>query len=126
MAQPIVNTEYFLTTNDSAGCFEALSSFNIEVLPQAAIEVPTAFTPGIDGPNSVVFARGWGIRELKYFRIYNRWGELMFETSDMSVGWDGTYKGKLQLQDNYGWVLEAESFISTEPIKKKGTITLLR
>lgn len=126
LAQPEVNTDYILTLEDSAGCFTVESDFTFEVLPLASVDVPTGFTPGVDGPNAQVFARGWGIKELVYFRIYNRWGELVFETTDLNQGWDGTYKGKPQNMDSYGWTVEAIPWIGGDNIIKKGTITLLR
>lgn len=126
-ANPEETITYQLLMEDSAQCFVSESEYFVEVVPEARIDVPTAFTPGVEGPNSVVFARGSGIRELHFFRIYNRWGALMFETTDINQGWDGTYNGKPQPMDSYGWVLEAEGFLDEQPIiTKQGTVTLLR
>ena len=88
------------------------------------IGVPNAFSPNGDGVNDVVFVEGKGIAEL-VFRIYNRWGEKVFETHDQSVGWNGYYKGVLQEVDVYSYAVEA-TFINGQTVPLKGNITLLR
>jgi len=57
--------------------------------------------------------------------IYNRWGELMFESKDVDVGWDGYYNGKLCPQDVYIWKVEGK-FINGKTFEKTGDVTLLR
>ena len=88
------------------------------------IGVPNAFTPNADGINDVVRIEGAGIIEL-VFRIYNRWGEKVFETNDKNVGWDGIYKGELQEMDAYTYAADA-TLINGEHVMLKGNITLLR
>lgn len=88
------------------------------------IGVPNAFSPNGDGVNDFVFVEGKGITELT-FRIYNRWGEKVFETHDQSVGWNGYYKGVLQEVEVYTYTVEA-TFINGQTIPLKGNITLLR
>ena len=88
------------------------------------IGVPNAFSPNGDGVNDVVFVEGKGITEL-VFRIYNRWGEKVFESHDQSVGWNGFYKGVLQEVEVYTYTVEA-TFINGRTIPLKGNITLLR
>jgi len=68
--------------------------------------------------------QGFGIAKL-VFRIYNRWGQKVFESNDQSVGWDGTYKGVLQPMDVYAYVAEVE-FVDGTKGSKKGDITLIR
>ncbi|HQW46524.1 MAG TPA: gliding motility-associated C-terminal domain-containing protein, partial [Chitinophagaceae bacterium] len=66
-----------------------------------------------------------GVATLNYFRVYNRWGELVFETNDINKGWNGQYKGKSQPMGVYVYVLDA--FTSTgKKIFKQGNITLIR
>jgi gliding motility-associated-like protein len=89
--------------------------------------IPTAFTPNSDNDNDVLAILG-DIPEfdLEIFRIYNRWGELLFETDNFQTGWDGSFKGKQQELDLYTYYLRAihtESGIDTEI---KGNVTLLR
>jgi gliding motility-associated-like protein len=88
------------------------------------IGVPNAFSPNGDGINDIVFVEGKGIVEL-VFRIYNRWGEKVFETHDQSIGWNGYYKGVLQEVDVYTYAVEA-TFVNGQTVPLKGNITLLR
>jgi gliding motility-associated-like protein len=88
------------------------------------LDVPTAFTPGTPGTNSVINVVGFGISEMDW-NIYNRQGELVFHSTDPSNGWDGTYKGTLQPTDVYTYTLEA-GFTNGTKLKRTGDITLLR
>lgn len=88
------------------------------------IGVPNAFSPNGDGINDVVKIEGKGIVKLT-FRIFNRWGEKVFETFDKNVGWDGTYKGVLQEMDTYTYTVQA-TLINGKEVPLKGNITLLR
>lgn len=88
------------------------------------LDVPNAFTPNGDGMNDKVFVRGFGISQMTW-RIYNRWGALVFETSDRTAGWDGTYKGSIQPNEVYHYVLDVE-YSDNSKSQKKGDITLLR
>ena len=90
----------------------------------ALIGDANAFSPNGDGINDVVFVEGAGIVTLD-FKIYNRWGELVFESHDQSVGWDGYYKGVLQEVNAYAYVVYA-TFINGTNKSLKGNITLLR
>lgn len=122
---PLESTRYDLTVEDSVGCFRHHYFVDIIVLEQYSIDVPGAFTPLGAEPNRFVYVKGFGIKHLKQFRIYNRWGEEVFYTDDINKGWDGYYKGQLQNIDNYSYYVEAEMFdgkIQT----KKGTILLMR
>lgn len=121
-----VDAHYVETIADTRGCFSAHSTFDIKVEPLASVDVPTAFTPNGDGTNDIVYVAGWGIKSLQYFKIYNRWGELVFESNDINVGWDGTYRGTPQNIETYVYQVSATSYISQEPITKKGYIKLLR
>jgi gliding motility-associated-like protein len=88
------------------------------------LDVPNAFTPNGDGINDKVYVRGFGISKMTW-RIYNRWGTMVFETNDKNQGWDGTYKGSLQPKEVYHYVLDATYSDNTKS-QKKGDITLLR
>ncbi|MEZ5003010.1 MAG: gliding motility-associated C-terminal domain-containing protein [Chitinophagales bacterium] len=89
--------------------------------------VPSAFTPDGDNDNDLLAILG-DIEEfdLDVFRIYNRWGELLFETNDFSVGWNGTYKGVDQELDVYVYYLKATHTETGEKTDKEGHITLIR
>ena len=76
------------------------------------------------GVNDKVFVRGFGIAKLS-FRIYNRWGQLVFQTADQATGWDGRFKGALQPMDAYAYQLDVQ-FSDGTRATKKGDITLIR
>ncbi len=86
--------------------------------------VPHAFTPNGDGENDVLYVRGPAIKDM-VFRIYNRWGELMFESFERPYGWDGTYKGKMMHPDVYDYYLKVICIDDVETIIK-GNVTLIR
>lgn len=90
----------------------------------ALIGVPNAFSPNGDGVNDVIRIEGKGITELE-FRIYNRWGEKVFETNDKTIGWDGYYKNVLQEMEVYTYSVQAK-FVDGSSKQLKGNITLLR
>ncbi len=88
------------------------------------VDVPNAFTPNGDGNNDTLFVRGFGVLELD-FRLYNRWGQLVFETQALSQGWDGKFHGEEQDMDVYVYILNA-LLENNEKVSKKGNITLIR
>ncbi len=96
----------------------------VDVIILPLLDVPNAFTPGRFGANAIVSVKGFGIGKMMW-RIYNRWGQLMFESSTQKIGWDGTFKGKLQPMDVYAYTLDAE-FTDGTKLRKTGDITLLR
>lgn len=92
------------------------------------IAVPNAFTPGrFSGSsynNGIVKVEGFGIGKMNW-RIYNRWGQLVFTSTNVRQGWDGTFKGELQPMDVYTYTLDVE-FTDGQKLRKTGDITLLR
>lgn len=97
---------------------------NVFIYYTKLIGVPNAFSPNGDGLNDVVKVEGKGIIQL-LFRIYNRWGEKVFESNDQSIGWNGYYKGVLQEMEAYAYHVDAV-LINGENVQLKGNITLLR
>lgn len=92
-------------------------------------ELPTAFSPNGDGANDVFYVRGGAI-ESSSLKVFNRWGQLIFESvdappNDPKYGWDGTYQGKAQEVEVYGWVLTV-TFTDGSTSLRKGNVTLLR
>jgi gliding motility-associated-like protein len=69
---------------------------------------------------------GWGIEKVLEFKIFNRWGELVFETTNPSIGWDGTYKGQDQMADTYTYIVSVKPYIQEAPLTKQGFINLIR
>ena len=96
----------------------------VTALVEAAVDVPSAFTPLSGDVNSIVYVRGYGIGKMKFI-IWNRWGQKVFETDTRKAGWDGKYKGVLQPMDVYAYTLEVE-FTDGTKTTKKGDITLIR
>ena len=96
----------------------------VATLINPLLDVPNAFTPGRFGQNAQLKVMGFGITHMT-FRIYNRWGKLVFQSLDPAIGWDGTYGGILQPMDVYAYTLEAD-FSNGKHVSKKGDITLVR
>jgi len=88
------------------------------------IDIPNAFSPNGDGFNDILYARGAAVETMD-LRIWNRWGQLVFESNSLDHGWDGMYNGKPQEMDAYAFVLTA-TFIDGTTFEKQGNITLLR
>jgi gliding motility-associated-like protein len=105
-------------------CF-SVDSINIKVYKTAPdIFVPNAFTPG-KSQNNVLRPITPGISKLDYFRIYNRWGQLLFTSTEPSRGWNGTFAGKNQDGGTYVWIVQGTDFTG-KVIAKKGTVILIR
>ncbi len=122
---PEDDIEYYLSVSDSLSCFTEDFIINIVVEEKFTLDVPSAFTPEGHEINRVVYVRGYGIRNLKEFTIFNRWGEKLFTTDDINQGWDGYYNGKLQAVDTYVYYVEAEMYDGSVQTKK-GTILLMQ
>lgn len=105
------------------GCADSLCK-EVSADVHTAIDVPTAFSPNGDGSNDILFVRGAAVETVN-IKIFNRWGEKVFESGSMEKGWDGTYKGRPQEMDSYAYVLRA-TFIDGSSAQKQGNITLLR
>ena len=84
-----------------------------------------SFSPNGDGHNDVLDIFMIDIRVLKWFRVFNRWGQLLFETNDPRQRWDGSFKGVKQPADTYVWIAEAEG-LNGEAILRRGQCVLLR
>ncbi len=124
-----------LTVQDTGGCTDRWCTRLIvqcDSIPQvdtlteecAVADLPSAFTPNQDGVNDTLYVRGCGIEEM-LLRIYNRWGELVFESRDPRIGWDGTYRGKPQEMDVYAYYLWVR-FENGQVLTKKGGVVLIR
>ena len=87
--------------------------------------MPKAWTPNGDGVNDYLYPITVNIVKLNYFRVFDRWGQLMFETTILGKGWDGVYNGKPQVLDVYTWTVEGVG-VDGSVIKKSGNSILLR
>jgi gliding motility-associated-like protein len=115
---------YIVTVTSSQGC-EVRDSVKITVFKGSAVYVPTGFTPNGDGKNDYLRGLYIGIKNVQYFRIYDRWGQQVFSTNSLSEGWDGTIKGVKQQTGTYVWMLKAED-IAGKIYEMKGVSTLIR
>ncbi|MES2628686.1 MAG: PKD domain-containing protein [Bacteroidota bacterium] len=123
--QPLKTTCYTVKLVDDKGCYPKSSDFCVIVDEKFSVDVPNAFTPNGDGRNDKLYVRGFGIKKLINFTIYNRWGEVVFETTDINSGWDGSYKEKLQNDETYAFTVNAETWTG-KLMSKNGYITLLK
>jgi gliding motility-associated-like protein len=97
----------------------------VKLVKSIEIYVPNAFTPNGDGVNDELKPVMYGIKQLNYFRVYNRWGQLFYQSQSANQGWNGIFKGAKQEMQTVAWTLEAlgvDGVIYT----KKGTTILLR
>jgi gliding motility-associated-like protein len=122
-ASPWVTTTYTVTLSDINGC-AATDTVKVYVNFIEGLGVPTAFSPNADGQNDVLYVKGIGITAMN-FKIYNRYGEMVFETFEQMIGWDGTFRGKDENSGVFTWVLEYNMVNGNAGILK-GNTTLIR
>ncbi|MEO6406568.1 MAG: PKD domain-containing protein [Ferruginibacter sp.] len=125
VALPRNDITYYVTGTDTHGC-QASDSIRVHLyLFDPDMLVPSAFTPNGDNNNDVARPILIGMKSLTYFRVYNRFGELMFATSEIGKGWNGNYKGKAQDAATFVWYAEGVTY-KGEVKKKKGYVILIR
>ena len=115
---------YFLSGVTAEGCI-GYDTINIKVYKGPEIYVPNAFTPNSDGTNDVFRPILPGIKELLYFSVYNRWGQLIFSTKEIGKGWDGKLKGIDQPGGGFVWMLKVITF-QGNIIERKGSVFLIK
>jgi gliding motility-associated-like protein len=114
------------TVRVSIGACYADDQVKVRVYKSAPdILVPTGFTPNGDGKNDVSMPVLLGITTLKYFSIYNRWGQLLFTTTEENRGWDGTFGGLPQPSGTYVFQTSGVDFLGNT-VFRKGTVVLIR
>ena len=115
--------EVCLTATNSNGCSDTYCRL-VEAEGEGIIDIPTGFTPNEDGINDILFVKGFGITNMNLL-VFNRWGEVVFQTTDYKEGWNGIYHGKLQEMEVYIYTLTG-SFADGVLFEKQGNVTLLR
>jgi gliding motility-associated-like protein len=118
------STTYTVLASTPGGC-EGTATVSIKVFTASDLYVPSAFTPNGDGHNDILRVIPIGIKEFKYFAVYNRSGQRVFFTSNPSVGWDGTLNGKAQTAGAFVWITGGINF-KGEAVERKGTVILVR
>lgn len=115
---------YIVRATDSIGCY-AEDDIKVTIFKTGPdIFVPSAFTPNGDGKNDIIKPICVGISQLNYFRIYNRWGQLVFSTSQIGKGWDGTIGGSIQSTGNFVYMAQGVDYTG-KVIFKKGNVVLI-
>lgn len=116
--------EYLIKIRTSANC-ETVDTQQVRVFKSIDILLPNAFTPNNDGLNDKLEFFLIGIDQFKFLRIFNRWGQLVFETNNEKNFWAGTKNGSLQPSDVYVWFAEGIG-VDGSLVTRKGLVTLIR
>jgi gliding motility-associated-like protein len=127
MVSPVRTTNYILTVENfkyDITTDTVTVTVDKDCDKEQIIYIPNIFSPNGDGKNDMLFVRGEKIMDLK-FKIYDRWGNAVFETNDKSQGWDGTYKGEKCEIGVYAYMANID-FSNGQSIIKTGTISLVR
>jgi len=101
-------TEYLIQLSSGTGCI-TVDTLLVNMVSSGYVFVPNAWSPNGDGHNDYLYPLTINITQLRYFRVFNRWGQKVFETNIIRKGWDGIFKGLPQAADVYTWTLEAVS-----------------
>ncbi len=115
---------FTVIVKDLAGC-TGYDTVKIKAFNGVTYYVPNAFSPNGDGTNDIFRPVPVGIVSTDFFRIFNRYGQLIFETSQITGGWDGNFKGKPQPSGNYIWMLKGKGSNGSS-IEMKGNVVLIR
>jgi gliding motility-associated-like protein len=113
------------TVVDSFGC-ESTAEKTVKVYSSCYLAVPNAFTPNSDGKNDFLYPLNAIKADNLSFRVYDRWGQLIFETNNWKHGWDGSFKGLPQPAGVYVWFLSFTDRGTKEHRQMKGTAALIR
>ncbi len=114
---------YHVYIRSDGGC-EGEDSINVWVVSQSSVFVPSAFTPNGDGRNETLRPIGIGYRTIRYFRVFNRFGQQVFYTTKFREGWDGTLNGVPQDTGTYFWVLSMTDRFGKEMLLKGDAILI--
>jgi gliding motility-associated-like protein len=127
-AWPDHTTTYMAMYTDPHGCTFPVSSVTIYVIAKDCDEhtvfVPNTFTPNADGANDVLYARSSLVTDI-HFMVADRWGQIVFETNDITKGWDGNFNGKPCNPDVFGYYITYKCNNGKDSFKK-GNVTLIR
>ncbi|MEJ7625336.1 MAG: PKD domain-containing protein [Ferruginibacter sp.] len=125
VALPQDNILYTVTVSDATGCF-GKDSINVKLFKiEPDLLVPSGFSPDGDGLNDIFRPIPIGMRAITAFRVYNRWGQLIFSTTEQGRGWDGKLSGNPQDTGTYVWYAEGIDY-TNKKIQRKGYVVLIR
>lgn len=117
-------TVYKIELKTKSGCVTVDTQL-VKINKDIVIFVPNTFTPNNDGLNDFLKPFMIGIKELKYFRVFNRWGQLIYETAEAKKGWDGKQNGVPVQTHTYVWMLQALG-ADNKIYNAKGSVVLIR
>ncbi|WP_107037698.1 PKD domain-containing protein [Brumimicrobium mesophilum] len=123
IATPSITTDYYPTITDINGCV-GMDTVTVYVAFEEIVEVPSAFSPNGDGKDDVLKVLGIGIASIE-FKIFNRYGHMVFDTTDLNEGWDGTMDGKEINQGVFVYTL-SYTLIDGTKSEKSGNVTLVK
>jgi gliding motility-associated-like protein len=115
---------YEVTMIDDRGCIATDTVTVIVNQDDKVIYVPNAFSPNGDGINDIFYTYARGVKTID-FRVFNRWGEKMFQSYSLDHGWDGYYKGQLMNPAVYVYYVEV-TYLDGDIRSQKGSVTLIR
>ena len=115
---------YTIEIKTVSGCVTVDTQF-VKTVRQVEILVPTAFTPNNDGLNDILRPTLMGVKELRYFRIFNRWGQMIFDTKTERAGWGGMVRGSPMPSQVVVWMMEGVG-VDNNIYRRKGTSVLVR
>jgi gliding motility-associated-like protein len=127
---PTHSETYVITVSNIYGCTASDSLRIVVKCDNSQIFLPNTFTPNGDGQNDRFYPHGKGITTVQRLRIYDRWGEVIYDmqnvpVNDATYGWDGTFRGQPLKPDTYIYVMDA-TCVTGEPLQVKGDISLIR
>jgi gliding motility-associated-like protein len=124
VATPTQSTRYVVYGIDTVGC-QNTDTVNVNINPRDNLMVPSGFTPNGDGLNDEFKVTNLTFQKVMEFRVFNRWGQEIFSTTDGKKGWDGRWKGVPQDMGTYQYIIRIgfpDGFVETY----KGDVTLIR
>ncbi len=130
IAEPYKTTRYVVRVFSKFECVDSADVTITVLCDQSQVFIPNTFTPNGDGVNDIFCVRGVGIENISTFRIFSRWGELLFERTNIQIndkqnGWDGTYNGEVLPPDVYMYIVEGDCE-NGDKLQWKGDVTIIR
>jgi gliding motility-associated-like protein len=116
--------KYTVAIQTLAGCV-TIDTQLVKTVKSVEVYVPSAFTPNSDSKNDYLRPLLMGVKEIRYFRVFNRWGQLVYETKTDKRGWDGTHNGVLQQSQTFVWAVDVVG-VDGNIYSRKGTTVLIR
>jgi gliding motility-associated-like protein len=118
------NTTYYVEIQEG-NCLSQRVPVMIKVIDETRISVPNAFSPNSDGIHDTWGINVLGMLKLSYLKVFNRWGQVVFETKDPARRWDGSLNGNPLPVGTYYWILQGTDLYG-KPIIQKGPVLIVR